>query len=88
MTDMKPIYQANNEHQGYEKLLELEEKWGKKYPLSCKSWLDSWVSLSAFFEYDQGIRKIIYTTNPIEGVRRQIRRSPRPKAPLPLTWLC
>jgi len=37
MADMKPIYQANNEQQGYERLLEFEDKWAKKYPLSCKS---------------------------------------------------
>lgn len=79
MADMKPIYQANNEQQGYERLLEFEEKWGKKYPLSCKSWLDNWVNLSAFFEYDAGIRKIIYTTNPIEGVHRQIRKITKTK---------
>jgi putative transposase len=79
MADMKPIYQANNEQQGYERLLEFEEKWGKKYPLSCKSWLDNWVNLSAFFEYDHGIRKIIYTTNPIEGVHRQIRKITKTK---------
>jgi transposase-like protein len=57
MADMKPIYQASNEQQGYERLLEFEEKWGKRYPLSCKSWLDNWVNLSAFFEYDAGIQK-------------------------------
>jgi transposase-like protein len=79
MADMKPIYQANNEQQGYERLLEFEEKWGKKYPLSCKSWLDNWLNLSAFFEYDAGIRKIIYTTNPIEGVHRQIRKITKTK---------
>lgn len=79
MEDMKPIYKANNEQQGYEKQLEFEDKWGKKYPLSCKSWLDHWTNLSAFFEYDQCIRKIIYTTNPIEGVHRQIRKITKTK---------
>ena len=79
MADMKPIYKAVNEEQGYERLLEFEQKWGKKYPLSCKSWLDNWLNLSAFFEYDQAIRKIIYTTNPIEGVHRQIRKITKTK---------
>ncbi len=41
VADLKPIYQANNQEQGYEKLLEFDEKWGKKYPLSVKGWLDS-----------------------------------------------
>lgn len=77
--DIKPVYQANNEQQGYEKLLGFEEKRGKKDPLSCKSWLDNWTNLSAFFEYDQVIRKIIYTTSPIEGVHRQIRKITKTK---------
>lgn len=42
-------------------------------------WLDNWVNLSAFFEYDAGIRKIICTTNPIEGVHRQIRKITKTK---------
>lgn len=43
------------------------------------SWPDNWVNLYAFFEYDQVIRKIIYTTNPIEGVHRQIRKITKTK---------
>ena len=83
MEDMKPIYKANNEEQGYERLLAFEEKWGKKYPLTCKSWLDNWLNLSAFFEYDEVVRKIIYTTNPIEGVHRQIRKITKTKGAFP-----
>lgn len=79
MADMKPIYNANNEEQGYQYLLEFEGKWGKKYPLSCKSWLDNWVNLSAFFEYDTAIRKAIYTTNAIEAVHRQLRKVTKSK---------
>jgi putative transposase len=79
VADMKPIYNATNEEQGYERLLEFEQKWGKKYPLSCKSWLDNWLNLSAFFEYDMAIRKVIYTTNPIEAVHRQLRKITKPK---------
>lgn len=83
MVDMKPIYNAVNEEQGYERLLEFEQKWGKKYPLSCKTWLDNWLNLSAFFEYDPIIRKIMYTTNPIEGVHRQIRKITKTKGAFP-----
>lgn len=83
MEDMKPIYKANNEEQGYERLLAFEEKWAKKYPLTCKSWLDNWLNLSAFFEYDEVVRKIIYTTNPIERVHRQIRKITKTKGAFP-----
>ncbi|MEG3978932.1 IS256 family transposase [Microcoleus sp. herbarium8] len=79
VADMKLIYTANNEERGYQRLLEFEEKWGRKYPLSCKSWLDNWLNLSTFFEYDDAIRKVIYTTNPIEGMHRQIRKVTKTK---------
>ncbi|WP_415836149.1 IS256 family transposase, partial [Pedobacter westerhofensis] len=77
--DLKPVYKANNQEQGYEKLLEFEDKWGKKYPLSVKSWLDNWVNLSTYFEYSAEIRKVIYTTNAIEGMHRQIRKVTKTK---------
>ena len=83
MADMKPIYNAINEEQGYQRLLEFEQKWGSKYPLSCKTWMDNWLNLSAFFEYEGAIRKIIYTTNPIEGVHRQIRKITKTKGAFP-----
>jgi transposase-like protein len=72
--DLKPVYKAINADQGYEKLLEFDVKWGKKYPLSVKSWVDNWVNLSTFYEYDTDIRRTIYTTNAIEGMHRQIRK--------------
>jgi putative transposase len=79
VADLKPIYKANNQEQGYEKLLEFEEKWGKKYPLSVKGWLENWTNLSTYFEYSTEIRKVIYTTNAIEGMHRQIRKVTKTK---------
>ncbi len=79
VADLKPVYKANNEEQGYEKLLEFEDKWGRKYPLAAKCWLDNWTNLSAFFEYSPDIRKAIYTTNAIEGMHRQIRKVTKTK---------
>jgi len=79
MDDLKPVYKAVNEEMGYENLLSFEEKWGKKYPLAAKSWMDNWTNLSTFFEYEDQVRKIIYTTNPIEGIHRQIRKITKSK---------
>jgi len=79
VADLKPIYQANNQEQGYEKLLEFDEKWGKKYPLSVKGWLDNWGNLSTYFEYSPDIRRAIYTTNAIEAMHRQIRKVTKTK---------
>ena len=79
IADLKPIYKAVNQEQAYEKLLEFDDKWGKKYPLSVKSWMDNWVNLSTFFEFAAEIRKVIYTTNAIEGMHRQIRKVTKTK---------
>lgn len=79
IADLKPIYKAINQDQAYERLLEFEDKWGKKYPLAVKSWMDNWVNLSTFFEYTTEIRKVIYTTNAIEGMHRQIRKVTKTK---------
>ena len=77
--DLKPVYKANNQDQGYDNLLAFEEKWGKKYPLAVKGWLDNWGNLSTYFEYSQEIRKAIYTTNAIEAMHRQIRKVTKTK---------
>ena len=51
-----------------------KEKWGQQYPSCVKSWEDNWDVLSTFFAYPADIRKIIYTTNIIEGLDRQFRQ--------------
>ena len=65
--------------EGYERLLEFDEKWGAKYPLTSRSWQQNWDNLSTFFEYDGDVRRVIYTTNPIEGMHRQVRKITKTK---------
>ncbi|WP_430613168.1 IS256 family transposase [Flavobacterium sp. JP2137] len=77
--DLKPIYTAVSEEQGYERLLEFEETWGSKYPLAAKGWMDNWGHLSTYFDFDPHIRKAIYTTNAIEAMHRQIRKVTKTK---------
>lgn len=79
MADLKPVYQAVSEEQGYDNLQMLEEKWGKKYPVPVHSWYHNWEHLSTFFKYDQAIRKVIYTTNIVEGFHRQVRKVTKTK---------
>lgn len=79
VADLKPVYQAVNKEEGHQKLLDLETKWGKKYPVPIESWFKNWEHLSTFFEFDQQIRKVIYTTNPIEGFHRQVRKVTKTK---------
>ncbi len=74
MADLKKVYQAINEDEAMNALLEFKEKWQKTYPSCVKSWDDIWDILSTFFAYPAEIRRIIYTTNIIEGLNRQFRK--------------
>jgi transposase-like protein len=79
MADLKLVYQASTKEEGYENLIKLEEKWGKKYPVPISSWYNNWEHLSTFFQYDAHIRKVIYTTNIVEGFHRQVRKVTKTK---------
>jgi len=79
MADLKPVYKALNKEEAELNLDALEEKWGKKYGIVIKSWRANWGKLSTYFKYSAEIRKMIYTTNPIEGVHRQMRKVTKTK---------
>jgi putative transposase len=74
LKDLKLVYQADNEQQALDALQTLKEIWQKKYPVVTSSWENNWLKLSTFFKYPAGIRKLIYTTNIIEGYHRQVRK--------------
>jgi len=79
LKDLKHVYQATAKEQAEQKLQELDEKWGKKYPVILSSWRNNWNELSNYFKYPPEIRRIIYTTNIIEGYHRQIRKVTKTK---------
>lgn len=79
MKDLKKVYQSSSKSQAETELLNLEESWGKKYPVVLRSWNDNWDELSNYFKYDEPIRKLIYTTNAVEGFHRQIRKVTKTK---------
>lgn len=74
MADLKTVYQAITEDEAMNNLIRFKEKWGKSYPSCVKSWEDNWDILSTFYAYPPDIRRIIYTTNIIEGLNRQFRQ--------------
>ncbi len=74
MVDLKLVYKASSKDLAEHRLLELEEKWGKKYPAVIKSWHANWEALSHYFKYPEELRRIIYTTNIVEGFHRQVRK--------------
>jgi len=77
--DLKQIYKAVNEQMGLHYLDEAEKKWGDKYAVIFKSWRSNWERLSRFFAYSPAIRRIIYTTNPIESYHRMVRKVTKTK---------
>lgn len=79
MLDLKLVYKASSKDLAEHHLLELGEKWGKKYPAVIKSWQANWDSLSQYFKYPEELRRIIYTTNIVEGFHRQVRKYTKSK---------
>jgi putative transposase len=74
MNELKPVYRAISEPQALDELSKLKGKWEKKYPMVIGSWEKNWPKLSTYFKYPTSIRRLIYTTNTIEGYHRQIRK--------------
>jgi transposase-like protein len=77
------VYKAASKALAEQRLNDLDEVWGKKYPIVIKSWRANWEKLSAFFKYPEEIRRIIYTTNVIEGFHRQLRKVTKTKGSFP-----
>jgi len=81
--ELKAVYQANTKEEAKDALDNLEEKWGKRYPIVIESWRNKWDNLTHYFKYSKEIRRIIYTTNIIESVHRQFRTLTKTKGAFP-----
>ena len=79
MNDLKPVYRADTLDLAGLRMDELQDKWGEKYPVVIDSWRRNWDRLTTYFRYDKSIRKLIYTTNTIEGFHRQVRKVTKTK---------
>ena len=74
MKDLKEVYKAPTEDLALAQLDNLKEKWGSNYGMVIDSWYNNWNNLDTFFKFSPQIRKLIYTTNVIEGFNRQVRK--------------
>ena len=83
MADLKRVYAAVDEPAALAELERFEGLWGKKYPKTVQSWRANWAGLSTYFKYPAEVRKIIYTTNAIEGFNRQLRKVTKSKSVFP-----
>ena len=83
MADLKIVYAAMDEQTAMEALDVFAERWDKKYPKILQSWRENWPNLSTYFKYPQEVRRLIYTTNAIEGFNRQLRKVTKAKSVFP-----
>lgn len=92
--DLKPVYQASTEEEALSALDDFEASWSAQYPSIGASWRARWALIRPFFEFSPEIRRIIYTTNPIEALNRQLRKVTKTRGAFPsedaafkLLWL-
>jgi transposase-like protein len=83
VADLKRIYQAPTREAAELQLLELGERWGATYAVAVRSWERHWEDLATMFDYPAEIRRLIYTTNTVEGDNRQVRKVVKTKGALP-----
>ena len=83
MADLKMVYAAVDEQTALDALDVFAERWDKKYPKISQSWRENWPNLSTYFKYPQEVRRMIYTTNAIEGINRQLRKVTKAKSVFP-----
>ena len=83
MADLKRVYTAPSEKTALSELEQFDAVWGKKYSKIAISWCKNWAELSTYFKYPEEVRKLIYTTNAIEGFNRQLRKAIKNKGVFP-----
>jgi transposase-like protein len=77
------VYQALTIEEAELSFTAFKEKWGKRHPIIIRSWENNWLELTAYFKYPHEIRRLIYTTNVIEGYHRQLRKVTKTKTAYP-----
>lgn len=83
VADLKAVYGAVDESAAIDALDSFAEKWDGKYPKIAQSWRDNWPNLITYFKYPEEVRRLIYTTNAIEGFNRQLRKVTKAKSVFP-----
>ena len=83
MADLRSVYAAVDEPAALDALDAFSTKWDTKYPKISRSWRENWANLSTYFKYPQEVRRLIYTTNSIEGFNRQLRKVTKTRSVFP-----
>jgi putative transposase len=83
MVDLKQVYQASTREAAEANLVKLGDQWRSKYAVAVRSWENNWEDLATFFAFPDEIRRLIYTTNTVEGYHRQLRKVIKTKGGFP-----
>ena len=83
MADLRSVYAAVDEPAALDALDAFSTRWDTKYPKISRSWRENWANLSTYFKYPQEVRRLIYTTNSIEGFNRQLRKVTKTRSVFP-----
>jgi transposase-like protein len=83
IVDLKAIYQAPTREAAEGNLRKLHENWSSQYAVAVRSWENNWEDLATFFDYPADIRRMIYTTNTVEGYNRQLRKVTKSRGSFP-----
>jgi putative transposase len=81
--DLKPIYTAKDADQAHAELEAFDEKWGARFPVITQAWLNAWEHVTPFLAFPEEVRRVIYTTNAIEALNRQLRKAIKTKGSFP-----
>jgi putative transposase len=81
--DLKPIYTAKDADQAHAELEAFDEKWGARFPVIIQAWLNAWEHVTPFLAFPDEVRRVIYTTNAIEALNRQLRKAIKTKGSFP-----
>jgi putative transposase len=81
--DLKPIYTAIDADHARAELERFDEKWGQRFPVMTQAWLSAWEHVTPFLAFGPEVRRVIYTTNAIEALNRQLRKAIKTKGHFP-----
>src|SRR5438477_3753496 len=81
--DLKPIYTAIDADHAHQALEAFDQKWGQRFPVITQAWLDRWEYVTPFLAFPPEVRRVIYTTNAIEALNRQLRKAVKTKGHFP-----
>jgi putative transposase len=81
--DLRPIYTAGDQDAAWQALEAFDQKWGERFPPVVQSWQDAWEHFIPFLRFEDEVRRVVYTTNAIEALNRQLRKAIKTKGHFP-----